>query len=189
MSIVLISAHDGFPRWAGAGADYLEVDVRRDRSGTFILAHDEPRAGAPFVTLEAALGGSEGLQLDLKQRGWEVEVVEFALGRRPPERLAVTTGEDESIRIVKERFPEIRAGLTLGERPSASTWDRIARCHADFVALDHRYARWFAQSRLPVWLWTVDGDRLLKRYLGQKWVECVITNRPERALELRKGRS
>ena len=182
---MLISAHDGFPRWVRAGADYLEVDVRRAPDGAFILSHDEPAAGAHPPSLDEALRSGCRLQLDLKEDGLEEELIEHALRQVAAGGIAVTTGSDGSLLAVKRAFPQVRGGLTLAEEPDESTWRRIERCHADFVAVDQRWASGWASSTLPVWLWTVDDARLLKRYLREGWPEAIITNRPDLALRLR----
>lgn len=85
-------------------------------------------------------------------------------------------------------FPQVRAGLTLAEEADDSTWRRVERCHSDFVAVDHRYAGWFTTSAMPVWLWTVDDRRLLKRWVAGGWPEALITNRPDVAVRLRAKR-
>ena len=187
--MVLVSAHDGYPRWLGSGADFLEVDVRRSKDGTIVLSHDELRQGAVQVTLEEALHSRKALQLDLKEPGYEVELVRQALQQYRPDALTVTTANDESIRIVKEHFPQVRAGLTLGERLSSSTVQRIERCRADFVAVDERYVRWFAPTPRPIWVWTVDDERKLTRYVRDRRIEAVITNRPQVALRVRSDRA
>ena len=182
---MLISAHDGYPRWAGAGADFLEIDVRQASNGAFILSHHEPAEDEAVPGLEDALGTGCPLQLDLKEAGFEREVIRHVLRRLPAEKLAVTTGMDGSIKTVKESFPDVRAGLTLAEDLTGSTWRRIEDCHADFVALDHRYAASYARQPVHVWLWTVDDELLLERYLEEGWPEAIITNRPDLALRLR----
>ncbi|HYL08863.1 MAG TPA: glycerophosphodiester phosphodiesterase [Candidatus Udaeobacter sp.] len=181
----MISAHDGFPRWAGAGADFLEIDVRQASDGVFILSHDEPAEDAAVPGLEEALGTGCPLQLDLKEAGFEPELILYVLERLPAEKLAVTTGIDGSIKTVKESFPDVRAGLTLAEELTESTWRRIEDCHADFVALDHRFAGSYARRPVRVWLWTVDDELQLERYLEDGWPEAIITNRPDLALRLR----
>jgi glycerophosphoryl diester phosphodiesterase len=183
---VLISAHDGFPRWVGCGADFLEIDIRRTKQGVFILSHDEPLPGAVSLMLDEVRSVTERLQLDLKDDpGFELEL----LSRFPADRVVVTTAEDESIKTVKDHFPTIRAGLTLAEDVDDSTRQRVKACGADFIALHHLYAKRFGEYGVPVWLWTVDDKRLLKRYLNDKRIEAIITNRPDIALRLRKDRS
>src|SRR5438552_17980400 len=78
-----------------------------------------------------AAAGRIGLQLDLKQPGYELELVRSALDRLPPENIVVTTEMDESIHLIKDRFPEVRVGLTCA---------RVEPGPADFIALDQQYA-------------------------------------------------
>ncbi len=186
---MLISAHDGYPRWVDSDADLIEVDVRRDARGRLILAHDEPAPGADRPPLDAVLRAAAAVQLDLKESGYEHEIVEQALQHLPADRIVITTGMDDSVKTIKDRFPHVRAGLTLAEKLTQWTWGRIERCHANFVALDHRYADFYARQPLRVWLWTVDDDALLRRYLDEGWPEALITNRPDVALRLRKARA
>lgn len=189
---MLISAHDGYPRWLESGADYVEIDIRRTTGNVIILSHDEPRPGVDQVRFDEVLrtaARSVGLQLDLKDTGYEIELLLQALESVAPDRLVVTTAIDESIRIVKDHFPEIRAGLTLGEKLTETTLQRIERCHANFIALDHRYLRWYKRFPIPLWVWTVDDESSMKRYLKIGVIEAIITNRPDIALRLMKDRS
>lgn len=187
--MVKIVAHDGFPRWTAAGADFLEVDVRRMATGELILSHDAPRGGGVITTFDEALATGLPLQLDLKEPGFEIELLDHALKRLAAEDIAVTTGMDGSIKRVKEHFPHVKAGLTLAETLSATTRSRIEACHADFVAVDHRYAGSYRSAPMRVWLWTVDDERRLKHYLEDGWPDAIITNRPDVALRLRRDRS
>jgi glycerophosphoryl diester phosphodiesterase len=183
---VLIVAHDGYPRGVESGADFVEIDVRRDRDGTIVVAHDVPKAGGGHPTLDEVLrrvGGEIGLQLDLKEPGYEGELIERALAHSPPDKLAVTSGLEDSIREVKRRHPEIRAGLTVGRRRPI---DNLA---PDFLAVDQRYRDQYRDVDLPIWVWTVDDKRAMRRYLAEDGVEAIITNRPEVAVRLRTGRS
>jgi len=187
--VVLVSAHDGYPRWTESGADFLEIDIRRAPDGTIVLSHDELQPGEIHVTLDEVLRSGRPLQLDLKEPGYEVAVMRQALRTHRADKLVVTTANDESVRSVKHHFPEVRAGLTLGERLSSATLQRIEGCHADFIAVDERYVRWFDPAPRPVWVWTVDDERKLKHYLKDHRIEAVITNRPDLALRIRSGRA
>ena len=186
--MLIVSAHQGYPRLLNSGADFLEIDIRRSRDGAIVISHDEPRPGGKHVTLDEVLQaarGRIGLQLDLKEAGYEVELIRSALERLPPEKLVVTTEMEDSIRLIKEQFPQIRAGLTT---------QRIEPNRADFIALDQRYASDDALALaerygIKVWVWTVDDRRLMERFIKDRRVEGLITNRPEEALKLRSARS
>ena len=41
----------------------------------------------------------------------------------------------------------------------------------------------------PIWVWTVDDANLMRRLMQDTRVECLITNRPDLALQLRTARS
>jgi glycerophosphoryl diester phosphodiesterase len=186
--VLIVSAHQGYPRLLNSGADFLEIDVRRTKDGVIVISHDEPRPGGKHATLNEVLdaaAGRIGLQLDLKEPGYEVDLIRAALERLPPNKLVVTTEMEDSIRLIKEHFPEIRAGLTT---------QRVERNHTDFIALDQQYASDGALATaerygIKVWVWTVDDRRLMERFINDRRVEGLITNRPEEALKLRRARS
>jgi glycerophosphoryl diester phosphodiesterase len=187
--VVLVSAHDGYPRWTASAADFLEIDLRRARDGTIVLSHDELQPGAVHVTLAEALRSARPLHLDLKEPGYEVAVIRLALQTHRADQLVVTTAIDDSVRAVKDHFPEVRAGLTLGERLSSTTLQRIEGCRADFIAVDEQFVRWFEPAPRPVWVWTVDDERKLRHYMKDDRIEAVISNRPDLALRIRSGRA
>jgi len=171
---VIVSAHDGYPRFLHSGADFVEVDIRRDAGREIILAHDKPRPGDRYPTLEQVLSeidGQTGLHLDLKESGFETELLAMVLARLPPDKVVVTPDFDESVRAIKERFPRVRVSPI------------------DFVAVDHDKLGGYSGPHLPIWVWTVDKKRSMQRYMKDARIEGIITNRPDLALKLRKARS
>ena len=104
---VIVSAHDGYPRWVDSGADFIEIDIRRSPDGVIVLAHDELEPGATYPTLEEVLDAAcsrIGIQLDLKEEGYEVELMRTALARCPAGKVVLTTESPDSARIVKQKF-------------------------------------------------------------------------------------
>jgi len=205
--------------------DYVEFDVRRTRDRIMVVCHDDctvsgrairefayqdltEELGGEALTFDQLLevaAGRVGLHLDLKEPGYEAEVVERALAVSPIDRLVITSG-DQAVRSIKQRFPEVRAGLSLGdELLGAPPWRRLAvrlsevfpgrrleSCHADFVAVHHQLAdvnvlRHCARRGMPAWVWTVDEDAAMARFLADGRVAALITNRPETALRIRSG--
>jgi len=167
---VIVSAHDGYPRHLNSGADFIEVDIRRDADGVIVLAHDELEAGRRYPTFDEllrALPDGVGLHLDLKEKGFELELMS-----RAPERVVVTPDFVESVEVIKRHHPRVRVSPL------------------DFVALDQAKANEQTLNvAKPVWIWTVDDERLMKRFMKDKKVEAIITNRPDLALRLRSARS
>lgn len=136
-----------------------------------VLAHDplEPDRSYPrFEDLLESLPEGVGLHLDLKERGFEVELME-----RAPPNVVVTPDFIDSSEIVKRRFPQVRVHPI------------------DFVTLDQRYAtdENLDRQTKPVWVWTVDDKKLMQRLMNNPRVEAIITNRPDLALALRSARS
>jgi glycerophosphoryl diester phosphodiesterase len=164
---VIVSAHDGYPRLLRSGADYIEVDIRRTAGGVIVLAHDEPRPGRRHPTYEEllrALPNGVGLHIDLKEKGFELELM-----ARAPKDVVVTPDFMESAEIIKRHFPAVRVS------------------HIDFVTVDQaRAGEQALNAGKPVWIWTVDDRRLMRRFMGDPRVEAIITNRPDLALKLRR---
>jgi hypothetical protein len=171
---VIVSAHDGYPRWVDSGADFVELDIRRDHRHKLVLAHDEPRRWKRYVTFDELLRRLDtrvGLHLDLKEAGFELELVHKALARWPAEKVVVTPERETSAEAIKAAFDGVRVSPI------------------DFVTLDQRYAtpEVLARAKKPVWVWTVDDRREMERLMAAG-IECLITNRPDLALEVRSAR-
>ncbi len=221
------SAADRYQDAIRLGVDYVEFDVRKTRDLVAIICHDHStpsgrrisdfayrdltdELGTEAMTLEELLeiaAGKVGLHLDLKEGGYEAELVGSVKDRGALDTLVITSG-DEVVRAIKELFPDVRAGLTLGdELTGAAPWvklrtrlseafprQRIERSRADFVAphwqlADFNVLRYCRRHGLPAWVWTVDDAPAIKRFLGDPRVTTLITNRPDLALRLRKARS
>jgi glycerophosphoryl diester phosphodiesterase len=220
------SAADRYRRAIALGVDYIEFDVRKSKNGVCVICHDDRTASGrrmrdfdfadlseelagealTFEELLALAGGRVGLHLDLKESGDEAEIVGRALAAGPPAKLAITGGDD-AIRAVKQRFPGVKAGLSIGDDLSGlSPWlkprrrfdelfpsRRIERCRADFVAAHEHLARlsllrYCARRHIPAWVWTVDREQDMADLLADPRVDVLITNRPELALRLRQAR-
>src|SRR5207247_8921103 len=115
---VIVSAHDGYPRWVDSGADFIEIDIRRTPNGVIVLAHDELEPGARYPTLEEVLDSAcdrIGIQLDLKEEGYEVDLMRMVLARCPAAGLVLTTESADSARIDNQQFPRSRVGITASD--------------------------------------------------------------------------
>jgi len=221
------TAAERYQHAIGLGVDYVEFDVRKTKDLVSIVYHDDctvsrrrisdfaykdltEELGGEALTFEEMLdiaADKVGLHLDLKEGGYEAEVVNKVRDRGVLESLVITSG-DEVVLAIREQFPEVRAGLSLGEELSgapplvklrarlseALPHDRIERCKADFVSVqwqlaDFNVLRYCQHHSLPAWVWPVDEESALKRFIADPRVTTVITNRPELALQIRKARS
>lgn len=222
--VVGVPAVERYRRAIELGVDFVEFDVRRTRDGATVIFHDdrtpsgrEVRAllhrelaeemGPEAMTLDELLdvaAGRVGLHLDLKETGYEAEIVHAALDRCPVDRLVITSG-DAAISTIKEQFPHVRAGLSIGEEMNRlAPWmkirvrlselfprGRLERCHADFVAAHQQLARltvlrYCERQGMDAWVWTVDDEPGITRFLADPRVTVLITNHPEVAMRLRR---
>lgn len=164
--------------------------------------------GADAMTLDGLLdaaAGRVGLHLDLKEPGYEALLVDTVLERCSSDELVITS-EDAMVFTVKSAFPKLRVGLSLGEDMSgASPWAkarvrlgelfpkrRVKDCRADFVAVHRQLAdlnvlRYCARESVPAWVWTVDEERDIARFMADSRVTALITDRPDIALRIRSG--
>lgn len=216
-----LPAAERYDRAIRIGVDYVELDVRRTADGIYVNYHDDvtpsnrPTGSLSFNDLKAELGAElltldevlvlvadrAGLHVDMKEPGFEAEIVRAVIVRNPRKGLVVTTGDVESIRTIKAQFPSVRAGLTLGtDMRSARAlatfserWSelfpgaRLQRSRADFVAAHQQLARirllaYCARRRMDAWVWTVDEEREIARFMADRRVAVLITNRPDVAM-------
>lgn len=219
-----LPAAERYDRAIALGVDYVELDVRRTADGVFVNYHDDitpsrrPTSSLAYADLKSELGselltfaelldvvaGRVGLHVDLKETGDEAEIVRIVLAHRFGSRFVVTTGAVESIRSVKDLFPNVQAGLTLGtDMRDAHAWatmterwaeifpgPRLKRSHADFVVSHQQLARlrllrYGKRRRIPVWVWTVDETNEIARFMADPRVTTLVTNRPDVALRFR----
>jgi glycerophosphoryl diester phosphodiesterase len=162
--------------------------------------------GSELLTLEEVLdiaAGRVGLHVDIKEDDRGPDIVRLVLERMPVSSFVVTTGGDAVIRRIKNQFPTVTAGLTLGR--DLERWPpwrilgvrlrelfpgpRLNRSHADFLAVHQQLARlrlldYAATRSIPAWVWTVDDEVEIKRFLADPRVTTLITNRPDVALRL-----
>lgn len=142
--------------------------------------------------------------LDLKETGYEAEVVGLASSILGPENFVATTLEDVSVAAIKRAFPEVRTALSLGRSLGdvpRRRWAairhselyplrRIQACGADWVAANYRLARLGVarachQQGIGIMVWTVDAEPLIDHFLLDRRIDVLITNRPRQATQRR----
>jgi glycerophosphoryl diester phosphodiesterase len=205
-----------------AGAEYLEFDVRLTADQHLVAYHDarlasgQPVAATSYAELCRAAGyevpttseliqlmaGRAGAHIDLKDPAAGAAVVAQALGLLSPASIVVTSRDPAAVRAVRERHPDVGAGLTIGGDVAESAryagrwarparWaDAVAAATADWAAVHHRLARTgvVAECRrrgLRTLVWTVTADASLRRWLIRTDVDVLVTDRPGRAAALR----
>jgi glycerophosphoryl diester phosphodiesterase len=220
-----LPAAERYRRAIALGVDYVEIDARRTADGMYVTFHDDltpsrrntreltyaqlrDEVGSELLTLEEVLdiaAGRVGLHVDLKEDDCGPDIVRVVRERMSESNFVVTTGGDAVIRRIKDQFPKVTAGLTLGR--DLERWPpwrilgvrlselfpgaRLNRSRADFVAMHQQLARlrmlrYTAARNIPAWVWTVDDEVGIKRFSADPRVMTLITNRPDVALRFRR---
>jgi glycerophosphoryl diester phosphodiesterase len=225
------SEHAGPATWEAyedaleSGAEYVEFDVRRTRDGVLVVHHDARagRTGPPLAALThaelceragyavpvvdevmALIAGKLVAHLDLKEAGYEQEVIDRAVALLGVDGLVVTTLEDRSVAAVTRACPGVRTALSLGRDrgelslarlPGTRLSElfpsrRIRACGAHGVAAHQRLARAnvlreATRHGLFTLVWTVNDDTLMRAFLAHPRVDVLVTDRPRRAVALR----
>lgn len=111
------------------GVDMIEFDIMRhpyeDReNGKLVIAHDPDdaasREGSNLLTMEQALdllGSTQfsgiDLDIDMKHRGFEMQVIDALESRDLMDRTMITTMHLESLRLIREHTRNVKLGLTI----------------------------------------------------------------------------
>lgn len=205
------------------GVDFVEIDIRRIADGTFVNYHDDFTPSGRAVRdlsypelraereselttvdeLVEIIDGKVGLHVDVKEEGYEAEVVRKIQSSFRRSEVVFTSG-DGPIRAVKDQFPNVRTGLSLGDDlDGVAPWfkvrvrlselfpgSRLRRSHANFIAVHKDAARarvlaYCAKTHVPAWVWTVDDEPEIARFMRDPRVAVLITNRPDIAMRFR----
>ncbi len=214
---------ESFEKAMGLGADMVEFDVRRTKDNILIAYHDEMiqghsikdltyeaisqmarHQGFDIPTMEEVLKWARGkikLDVEFKEEGYEEEIVELLCRYFGEDQFVITSFNDHSLRVVKERYPDIKAGLILGKEIAPyriltriQEFFPVKRCKkakADFLVAHWKLLRVSfleraRRSHLPVFVWTVNDEEMIRKLFREKRVYGIITDKPDLAVSLRK---
>jgi len=214
---------ESFEKAMPLGADMIEFDVRKTKDNVLIAYHDELIQGRSLRDLtyeamsqmardqgfdipmvEEVLKWARGkikLDVELKEEGYEEEIVELLYRYLEKDQFVITSFNDASLSVIKERHPDIKTGLILGRGiPSYHILTRLQeffpmkRCKkakADFLVAHVKLLRvgFLERARrnhLPVFVWTVNEEETIWKLLHDGRVYAIITDKPDLAVSLRK---
>jgi glycerophosphoryl diester phosphodiesterase len=206
-----------------SGADMIEFDVRRTKDHVLIAYHDEviqghstkdltyeavsqmaKHQGFEIPTVEEVLKRArEKIRLDveLKEEGYEKEIVELLYRYVDEDQFVITSFNDASLRVIKERYPDIKTGLILGRKIAPDRiltrlqeffpMRRCKKAKADFLVAHWKLFRFGFLERArrndkPVFVWTVNDEQMMEKWLRDRRVWAIVTDKPDLALSLRK---
>jgi glycerophosphoryl diester phosphodiesterase len=198
----------GVERAIAAGAGMIEVDVRRTGDGVLVVHHGRVAGDAglsgqryadvaspaipPLEEILERAAGRVAVDLELKETGYEAEVLALAGAHLTPDRLLVTSFLDEAVERAGRAAPAVPTGLIVGRRPTTAgargfvqdvfPFGRLRACggavlvssHALDVTLMRARA---ARRRAPLLAWTINRPRALRAALADTRLLGVVTDR------------
>ncbi len=178
------------------GCDMLEFDVLSLRGGRIVVAHSRREVPADVLTLERALEACAerfpgiALQLDVKRRGIEQDVVTLLAQHGVRERAWISSFSAAILRRFAELDPELPRSYTLPRDRaglSRALLQRrvpvlLRRAKASSLTLHHSLVSTVAVERAhelgaAVYVWTVNDIKLAKALLAAE-VDGIITDDP-----------
>jgi glycerophosphoryl diester phosphodiesterase len=202
------------------GADGIELDLRRTADGVIIVFHDANlpsirrsvgktpycdldhhcrKLGYHVPTLDemlAVCAGRIALDIELKEEGYEDEVVVSVRRYYELETIAFTSFHDTCLTAVRKAAPGAITGLLIGWKPFAAKGKlrrhglskRLAACGCRFVGPDRRlvdlsFGRMVKRAGVPFIAWTVNDEKAVTRLINSG-VSAIITDVPEKILPL-----
>lgn len=136
------------------------------------------------------------LDIELKEAGYEEEVVREVSNNLAYEQFCLKSFYDEIIYKVKVLNEQIITGLLLGEenytfrklKNDFFPEKRLLKCRANFVSPHYGLLRAGFLSRMrkikmPVWVWTVNDEALIRKMLKMD-ISHIITDNPHLAHEV-----
>ena len=199
-------------------ADGIEFDLRKTKDGIIVLNHDPSidefmicdnelkeitlKKGyiiSKFTDVVNELAGKLFMDIEIKEPGFEKEVIELMLIHTTYENFMIRSFNKEIIIKVKEIDAKIKTALILGERHLkygifSRIFDvfpkkHIKKTNCDVISPYHKlllfsYVKRMHKLGIPVSVWTVTNMKQINK-LMHKGVDYLIIDFPiEGALEL-----
>jgi glycerophosphoryl diester phosphodiesterase len=154
-------------------------------------------------TVEEILDLTEGkikIDVEIKEEGYENDLIELVANHFGRDEFVVTSYNDSSLETIKHNYPWIKAGLILGQqKPENYIGTRfselfpIKRCNnarADFLVPHFKLLKFGFLNRAkrknkPVYVWTVNEEEKIRKFVSEKRVDAIITDRPDIAVAIR----
>ncbi len=161
------------------------------------------KMGIEIPTFEEALQLTRGkikLDIELKEKGQEKEIVELVSKYFNTKDFIISSFNHCSLKTIKNIDPHIEVGLILGNKQPKSFFFSILlepfsikksiKINSDFLILHWKLLRFGIAFPLlrghqkKVVVWTVNSKKKLLKYLRDKRIHGIITDKPDLALSL-----
>jgi glycerophosphoryl diester phosphodiesterase len=197
----------------GVPVDGVEIDVQATADGVLVVTHDVHLGGWPVDAMTLAdLRELQGADLDpdlaiptfedvlrvlpnhlvvnveVKVRQVERALIRAIDAAHRRQTVVISSFDAAPLLVLRRLAPEIRCGLVAGVRV-ADLLKQAKHALADVVCVEEQLAdeslvRHMHQHGVAVYVWTVNEPHDLERCF-RLGVDAVITDHPERALDLR----
>ena len=188
---VLVCFHDAkLQKKRISNLTYEELQAQAGREGFSV-----PQVEDAFNKIK----GKTKVIVELKKMGYEKELVELILKYLAPSDFIIASFYGRVLRVVKKCSPDIQTGLVIRKvvlkesklvltrfRPISSA----KKYRADFLLVNYllynkRIAARAGKYGMPVFVWTVNDELGLKKFMTDSKLAGVITDRPDLAMSLR----
>ena len=194
------------------GVDMVEFDVRRTKDGVLVCHHDATighkrvsdlsfndlrKLQKSICKLDDVINickNKVGVNLEIKELGFEVEIVEKLTANFNYEEIFVTSFSPLVIRKIKSLDSKIIAGLLIGDAINLQVFYKIIKeaifmtefyySKADFISPYYKIYEMglmknFENNRIPIQLWTVNDLVFLKDLINSD-IQSIVTDVPEK---------
>ena len=204
---------EAFQKAIDLRADMIEFDVRRTQDGRYVIHHDPHIAGKPLDAmtfrevreiarsmgfhvpeLEEVLAltrGRIGLDIELKEEGYEREIVQLVGGILAADAdFIVSSFHAGCLARVKQCRAAVRTGLIFNDAAALTT--EILEGDTDWLLPVQSLAAGELLERMKragkkIAVWTVNDTKQMKRLLDDDRIEGIITDRTDAAVAVREG--
>ena len=202
-------------------ADFVEFDIRKTKDNKLVIFHNDSFEGHllsglnydELCTLTGVSGlrpplfsevlalcqGKIKLDIELKESGFEKEVVELVKKDFEYDEYMIKSFIDDVVLNIKQIDNKVRTGLLVG-RSHLNFFERLSeifpnkrlkRCLADFISPYYMLATPFFIRRMnrrktDIYVWTVNKPELISKFLRRN-ITGIITDRPDIAIQKRQG--
>jgi glycerophosphoryl diester phosphodiesterase len=206
---------ESFNKAVELGADMIEFDIRRTADGILVAFHDSsithehsdfslkeltfaelqtiakiqgflvPTAREIFQTF----AGKIGFDIEFKEENCEIETMSIVSDCQCMADCYTTSFMESTVRRLQSLWPEMPSGLLFQNISTLQECDITTLemlCPSAEVFLTNRslFADWKMAGKY-IAVWTVDDSTILKQMFSDSLIDCIITNRSDRALNLR----
>ncbi len=181
-----------------AGADGVEVDVRRCADGTWVCHHDRSRGGATIAAWSLPSLRRDGVPTLLEVIETVPDARHLFVEVKPLPAPALEDGLEDLVallrrcagsRVISSSGAVLAAvARALPGAPRSLVFDDVPRSLPDEVELSpfHRLVERLLASGRPLHPWTVNGSERMRDLAGMG-VASITTDRPDLAVEVLRG--